>query len=437
MQVVVFLALALWLDWRSTGFALLVVGLVLFPIVQIARKLRRVSHSAQESQAEMSSVLQEAVSGIRVVQAFTMEGSEAAKFATQVRAYLSAIMRSARAAALQSPIVEFGGALAFAALWLYIGNRVVQGFLSAGAFLAFLLALAALLKPLKQLSSVYTSVQLAMAGAERVFAMLDAQPSVVSRPGAGTLGPVERGITLQGVEFAYAPGHPVLRRVHLEVAAGQVIALVGASGAGKSTLISLLPRFHDPTAGAVLFDGRDLRDLTLSSLRRQIGMVTQDTFLFHDSVEQNIRYGNPDAPADEVATVARAAHVDEFATRLPHGYATVVGERGVRLSGGQRQRIAIARALLRNPSVLILDEATSALDAESERFVQDALDVLMRGRTTFVVAHRLSTVQRADRILVLERGEIVEEGKHAELLARDGVYRRLYETQLAGRPALV
>lgn len=437
MQVLIFLGLCLWLDWRSVGFALAIVGLVLFPIVQIARKLRHVSHAAQESQAEMSGVLQEAISGIRIVQAFTMERFETTKFTAQVRSYFDAIMRSARAAALQSPIVEFGGALAGVAVFLYMGDRVIHDRLSAGMLMAFLLAMAALMKPLKQLSTVYTSVQSAMAAAERMFGMLDMRPAVVDRSGAVATGPVRMGIVLRGVGFAYTAGHPVLRRISLEVRAGQMTAIVGASGAGKSTLISLLPRFHDPIEGAILFDGRDIREFSLSSLRRQIGVVLQETFLFHDTVEQNIRYGNPDAPRHEVEAVARAAHAHEFIEKLPRGYDTIVGERGVKLSGGQRQRLTIARALLRDPSVLILDEATSSLDAESERLVQDALEVLMRGRTTFVVAHRLSTVQRADRIVVLDRGEIVEEGVHAELLARGGVYRRLYETQLTDQPTAV
>ncbi|HWU37894.1 MAG TPA: ABC transporter ATP-binding protein, partial [Candidatus Acidoferrum sp.] len=371
--------------------------------------------------------------GIRIVQAFGMEAYERRRFREKNRELFQAIMRIVRVDALSTPVMEILEALGIVvAVWLG-GWLVVHGELTPGAFMGFLGALASLYVPIKRLSAVNNNIQRGMAGVNRVFEVLDQRPEVADRDGARVLSPVKETATFEHVSFAYEPGRCILRDIHFQAKMGEIVAIVGASGVGKSTLVNLLPRFFDPTEGRVLLDGVDLREVTLASLRAQIGMVTQDTILFDDTVANNIAYGLSARGAMDPARiqeVARLANADEFIRELPDGYGTRIGEKGVRLSGGQKQRIAIARALLRDPPILILDEATSALDAEAESLVQEALERLMRNRTTFIIAHRLSTVIQADRIVVLQDGRQAEMGTHPGLMAARGPYFRLYQNQL-------
>jgi subfamily B ATP-binding cassette protein MsbA len=378
-------------------------------------------------------LLHEALAGTKIVKAFGREAHEAERFDRVNDRLLALALKDHRTDEVTDPLMEVLAALGImGALW-YGGHQVIAGAMTPGDFFSFTAAVALLYGPVRQLSRIVNTVQQSTASVERVFEVLDTPPAIADRPGAHTLPGFVHGIRFEGVSFRY-PGatEPALRDITLEIARGEVVAFVGMSGAGKSTLMDLLPRFHDVSAGRITVDGHDVRDLTQASLRAQIGLVTQDTFLFSDSVRYNIAYGRPDASAADIARAARQAHAEEFIAACPEGYDTLVGERGVRLSGGQRQRLAIARAFLKDPPILILDEATSDLDAESEFMVQQALADLMRGRTVLVIAHRLATVRNADRIVVVHDGRIAEVGRHDELLARDGVYRRLYALQMEG-----
>ncbi len=419
-----------WLDARLAALSLLVFPLCLVPISLFGRRVRRFAREGQQRLADLVSLLQETLSGVRVVKAFGMEDYERGRFRERSTAVFRRLMKVARAkAALEPIIVEF----AIAGISVVLVYARWRG-LTVDQFFTFAAALVVLYDPVKKLSHIHLAVQQSSAAADRVFEVIDTEATVRDAPDAAPFGEEVRAVTFEGVGFAY-DGEPVLRDIDLEVRAGQCVALVGASGSGKTTLVNLLPRFFDATRGAIRINGRDVRSITLASLRRLMGLVTQETFLFNDTVAGNIAYGRPDVPAARIEEAARRAHAHEFVCAMPDGYATPIGERGVRLSGGQRQRLAIARALLRDPPILILDEATSALDTESERLVQAALDAAMERRTVFVVAHRLSTVRRADQILVLDRGAVAERGTHEELLARGGLYRRLYDLQFgAERP---
>jgi len=421
------------IHWQLALASLVIFPLTVIPIVKFGQKIRRRGTRVLERRAELSTVLQEGITGIRIVQAFGMEAYERRRFREKNGELFQAIMRIVRVDALSSPVMEILEALGIVvAVWLG-GWLVVHGELTPGAFMGFLGALASLYVPIKRLSAVNNNIQRGMAGVNRVFEVLDQRPEVADRLGARVLSPVKETATFEHVSFAYEPGRCILRDIHFQAKMGEIVAIVGASGVGKSTLVNLLPRFFDPTEGRVLLDGVDLREVTLASLRAQIGMVTQDTILFDDTVANNIAYGLSARGAKDPARiqeVARLANADEFIRELPDGYGTRIGEKGVRLSGGQKQRIAIARALLRDPPILILDEATSALDAEAERLVQEALERLMRNRTTFIIAHRLSTVIQADRIVVLQDGRQAEMGTHPELMAARGPYFRLYQNQL-------
>jgi subfamily B ATP-binding cassette protein MsbA len=404
---------------------------VLIGVMQpVLRSLRRGHRRLTNQYGEMTSVVQEAVSGIRLVKAFGGEGYELGRFREASDRYAKGMMRVARLGQLAIPITETIGTLA-AVIILWFGAREVLegGTMDATTLIAFLAATLRLLQPLKQLSQVPTVAAQSMASAERVFEVLDAEAESDRDRGTREVTGLAQGMEFERVTFAYE-SDPVLREVSFSARRGDVIAIVGASGAGKTTLVDLIPRFHEPASGRILLDGVDTRAITLSSLRRLMGIVSQDTVVFNDTVRNNLAYGAAATYTDEqVAAAARAANADGFIRELPEGYDTVLGERGTRLSGGQRQRIAIARALLVDPPILILDEATSALDSESERQVQEAIDRLLAGRTVFVIAHRLSTVVHATQILVLDRGRVVERGTHEELLARRAYYHRLHALQ--------
>jgi subfamily B ATP-binding cassette protein MsbA len=437
IALVYFAAVLFYVHPRLAVFCLTVAPLVVYPLVWFGRRVRRSTRRSQEALEHITHVSAEAFTGHRIVKAFGAEAREAEQFERASGAFYRTSMRVTSALSVLPPLMEFMGGVAFA-LALWYGSREIQaGALTTGEFVAFMTSLFMMYAPAKKLSRVNADLQQTRAAAERVFQMLDTHTEVRAREGAATLPPFRGTIAFEDVGFAYGDGDSAatLDRVSFTVGAGQTVAIVGRSGAGKTTLVNLLPRFYDVTRGRILIDGCDLRDVTLASLRSQIGIVTQETVLFDDTVAANIAYGRPAATRAEVEAAARAAHAHEFVLQLDRGYETLIGERGQRLSGGQRQRLAIARAILRNAPILILDEATSSLDTESEMLVQDALATLMLNRTSFVIAHRLSTVRRADAILVLDGGRIVERGRHDELLARGGTYAKLYELQLQDDPA--
>jgi subfamily B ATP-binding cassette protein MsbA len=429
-SLVILVAVAFYHDWVLSLIAFVAFPASVLPILRLSRRLRRVSRRGQVTLGQLTALLQETVQGNRVVKAFGMEEYEKRRFAEENDRLLRLALKVARIRAVTTPMLEILAAFGIAGVVWYGGYSVISGGRTQGSFLAFLTALFLLYDPFKALGKANNAIQQGLAAADRVFEFLDAVPEIQDRPGARVLSGVREGIELCDVTFRYEH-EPVLCNVNLSIRRGEVVALVGPSGGGKSTLADLILRFYDVTAGSIRIDGVDIRELTLASLRSHIGLVTQHTFLFNDSVRNNIAYGSIDRPMEAVIAAAKAANAHDFIMELPQGYDTVIGELGLRLSGGQRQRLAIARALLKNAPILVLDEATSALDNESERLVQQALDTLMEGRTTLVIAHRLSTVRRADRIVVLVRGEIVEQGTHDELLELNAEYRKLYDLQFA------
>lgn len=439
LTVVGYAGLLVYIDGGLALVCLTAAPIVVYPLARLGKRLRTVSRRSQEALERQSHVAGEAFAGHRIVKAFLAEGREARKFRAASEDLYRTNMSVTGVLSVLPPLMEaLGGVAIVGALW-YGSGEIAAGRLTPGEFTSFVAALLLMYGPIKKLTRVNANLQQAAAAAERVFELLDARTEVVERPGAVDLPPFTRAVEFRDVTFGYEDGHGklVLQGLSIRVEAGQVVAIVGRSGAGKTTLVNLLPRFYDVSAGAVLIDGRDVRDVTLASLRRQIGIVTQETVLFDDTIAANIAYGMPDATPAAIEAAARAANAHEFIVGQPAGYATRIGERGQRLSGGQRQRLAIARAILRDAPILVLDEATSSLDSESERLVQEALTVLMRDRTSFVIAHRLSTIERADIILVMDRGRLVEHGRHAELLARGGAYARLHRAQFTdgGRPA--
>jgi len=435
LTLVGWVALMFYSDWPLALVCLTSAPLVVYPLVRLGQRVRRSARRSQEALEDVTHRAAEAFGGHRIVKAFSAEGREAARFDSVLGRLYRTNMRVTSAVAMLPPLMELIGGLALVgALW-YGSNRIASGALTAGEFSRFLFAAFMMYAPIKKLSRVNAGLQQTLAAAHRIFEMLDTHTEVRDRPGAPALERLSRSVEFRHVSFAYddRPEQPVLRDVSFTVRSGQVAAIVGLSGAGKTTLVNLLPRFYDVTDGAVCIDGVDIRDVSLASLRGQVALVTQDTVLFDDTIAANIAYGRPDGRPDEIEAAARAAHAHEFIADLPAGYQTFIGERGQRLSGGQRQRLAIARALLCDAPLLILDEATSSLDAESELLVRDALATLMRNRTTFVIAHRLSTVRRADLIVALASGEVTEIGRHEDLVGRpDGVYAKLYALQAFG-----
>lgn len=429
---------AILLFYWDFGLALVCVTgapLVVYPLVRLGQRVRRTSRRSQEELERLSHITAEAFSGHRIVKAFGAEAHEARRFSLASDRLYRTNLKVTSTVAILPPLMEFLGGLAVVALIWYGSRRISSGEMTQGNFLAFIFAAFMMYTPIKKLSRVNTNIQQAIAAAERIFELLDTHSEVKERDDAKPLAALRHSVEFRNVSFAYkgAESTAILQDVSFKVSAGEVIAVVGLSGAGKTTLVNLIPRFYDATGGAILVDGVDIRDVTLQSLRSQVGIVTQETVLFDDTIASNIAYGSPGASRADIEAAARAAHAHEFISELPNGYETDIGERGQRLSGGQRQRLAIARALLKNSPILILDEATSSLDAESEQLVQDALANLMRNRTAFVIAHRLSTVRRADKIVALERGRVAEIGRHEELLARSGVYAKLYSLQLFDR----
>ena len=423
------LALMFNLHWKLSLLTLITMPLVAKAMDLFGKKLKRTSGIMQERAADITAVLQETISSVRVIKSFVREEYEIARFVKENYANFRAQMKNAQVMATLTPVIELIAAIGVTFLIWYGGFEVINGNLTAGALIAFLVYATNLANPIKRLSRIYGNVQKAMAAAERVFSVLDEKTDIIEKENATELKAVIGKVDFKAVTFKYNENEVILKDINLDVKAGQMVAIVGPSGAGKTTIVNLLPRFYDPVAGNIYIDDVNIADVTLASLREKIGIVPQETVLFNGSIYDNILYGDLTATTEEVMAAAKAANAHDFIMQMADQYQTQIGERGSKLSGGQRQRIAIARAILKNPRILILDEATSALDTESEKLVQDALDKLMVGRTSFVIAHRLSTILQADMIIVMEKGQIVEQGSHEELLKLDGLYSGLYKLQ--------
>ncbi len=428
-QALGLLTVIFYQDWKLALMSLIFLPLASLPIYRFGKKFRELSFSSQRTTASIANILQETIQGNRIVKAFSMEEYESKRFSERAGKLFRITMKDVQLKSLNHPLMELLGGVGIALIMWYGGNQVLNGHSTPGTFFSFLTALIMIYEPIKNISKVNNPIQHGLAAATRVFSVLDIKPEIADKPGAAELPPVQKEIVFKDVHFSYDGVTEILKGINLTVTPGEVIALVGTSGGGKTTLANLIPRFLDVTRGNISIDGRDIREVTLKSLRSQVAMVTQQTILFNDTVRNNIAYGDLEKSEEELAAVARAAHALDFINELPEGFETIIGESGARLSGGQQQRISIARALAKDAPILILDEATSALDAESEREVQKALENLMKGRTTFIIAHRLSTIKKADRIIVIKDGLIAEEGTHDTLLAKNGVYHMLYTMQ--------
>jgi subfamily B ATP-binding cassette protein MsbA len=427
-----YMALALWASWRMALAALVVFPPSLFLITLLGRKLRVNSIRTQEKMASVTTVLQETVSGIRVVKAFGMEKFEISRFKKYAHDYYKTMVKLTRISAFGAPLTELLGVLAGALILWYGGRQILSGgSLTTSTFLLFILAAFSMMDPIKKLSQANMEIQQGLAAAQRLFEIIDTPPAIADKPNALTISSISKSVKYENVGFTYGKREFKLENIDFELGKGEILALVGPSGGGKSTIVDLLPRFYDPTEGRITIDGTDIRDLSLGSLRSMMGIVTQETILFNDTIANNIAYGQKDTPIDKIKEVARTAFADEFIMKMPNGYDTIIGDRGVKLSGGQKQRLAIARALFKDPPILIFDEATSALDTESEILIQKAIDNLLTGRTVIVIAHRLSTIRGSSQILMINNGKIVERGTHADLLNQNGLYKKLHDMQFS------
>ena len=428
-QVIFLIGVIFYQDWRMASIAMISLPLVIYPIVNFGRRHRRLSRGSQQTTAQVSNILYETITGNRIVKAFSMEKYEVSRFAKTLDELFAIVMRNTRIGAISSPLMEVLGGVGISLVVWYGGSQVLADKSTPGTFFSFLTALIMIYQPIKGVSAINNSLQQGIAAAERVFDVLDIQSEVAEKKDAIELPLIKDAIEFTNARFQYDEDTEVLKGINLKVKAGEVLAVVGTSGGGKSTLVNLIPRFYDVFSGSLTIDGTDIRDVTFKSLRDQVGVVTQQTILFNDTVRNNIAYGSLDASEEQIKDAARAAHALGFIQNMPKGFDTVIGESGARLSGGERQRISIARAILKNAPILILDEATSSLDTESEHEVQQAIENLVQSRTTIVIAHRLSTIRNADRIVVIQAGEIVEEGTHDTLLPLGGVYKMLHDMQ--------
>jgi len=428
-QVIFLIGVIFYQDWRMALIAMVSLPLVVYPIINFGRRHRRLSISNQQTTAQVSNILYETITGNRIVKAFCMEKYEVSRFAKILDKLFAIVMRDTRIGAISRPLMEFLGGIGISLVVWYGGSQVLDGKSTPGTFFSFLTALIMIYEPIKGISAINNSLQQGIAAAERVFDVLDVESDVPEKKDAIELPRVNNAIEFTDVRFQYDEDTEVLKGINLKVKAGEILAVVGSSGGGKSTLVNLIPRFYDVSSGSLAIDGTDIKDVTFKSLRNQIGVVTQQTILFNDTVRNNIAYGSHDASEEQIRGAASAAHALDFIQQLPKGFDTIIGESGARLSGGERQRLSIARAILKNAPILILDEATSSLDTESEHEVQQAIENLVQSRTTFVIAHRLSTIRNADRIIVIQDGAIVEEGIHDTLLSLGGVYTMLHDMQ--------
>lgn len=430
LTVIVMIVVLFYLNWKFAVISLLIFPLAAIPLVQFSRKMRHASREGQKQMAELYASLQETLTGISIIKAFMQELEETKRFYKENDKFYDTQQQFIRVDARSSPIMEFMGAIAVAFILWYGGRDVINGVWTSGSFVAFLTAAFSMYQPIKNFSQTNSLIQQAAAGTERIFEILDQSPSISDSENAYSIAGFKREIVYENLTFHYPEKQNVLDNINLTIKSGEVVAIVGPSGSGKTSLAHLLLRFYDPQQGRILIDGKDIRHGSIESLRGQIGIVPQEMILFNETVRYNISYGRKNATDEEITSAAKAANAHVFISKMPQGYNSVIGERGIKLSGGERQRLAVARAILKNPPVLILDEATSSLDAESEKLVQEAIERLMSNRTVILIAHRLATVKKADRIVVIDKGRIVEQGKHDQLLTQDGVYSRLYNLQL-------
>ncbi|MBL4903968.1 MAG: lipid A export permease/ATP-binding protein MsbA [Desulfocapsa sp.] len=429
VSVIGLLGVVFYMDWRLAGISMIFLPMAAVPVVVFGKKFRRVSTRFQKSMGDATNILHETIGGARIVKAFCTEKQEEKRFAAQIQHLFDTLMKETKYRCLSHPMIEFMGGVGIALIIWFGGMQVLNGASTIGTFMAFLTALIMLYEPVKGVSKINSTIQSGLASATRIFSLLDIAPDIIEKSDAEVLPPFHKSVEFRNVAFSYEQDEPVLQNVNLTVRRGEILAVVGPSGGGKTTLTNLLPRFYDVTSGTLLIDGHDVRGVTLASLRSQMALVTQQTILFNDTVRNNIAYGSQHCSDEDIRRAAEAAFALEFIEELPDGFETIIGESGARLSGGQRQRISIARAVLKDAPILVLDEATSALDTESERKVQNALENLMKDRTTIVIAHRLSTIKNADRVIVMQDGKLVEEGTHEQLLKANGIYEGLYTLQ--------